>query len=152
MVVDGKPETLPDRGSIPRTSYISERVTVGYKDKKKQRTYQNSWMRKKRDKWLAKLGPCVKCGSTERMVFHHKDPSTKVSHRIWSWKEERIAKELEKCEVLCTKCHVRHHLGKPPIHGTNAGYTGAHRCRCVECKAAHAKANLAWKRSKERPQ
>jgi hypothetical protein len=52
---------------------------------------------------------CVKCGSTERSEFHHKDPSTKC-FEIWRGNTRSLKAfllEVEKCEVLCTSCHSK---------------------------------------------
>jgi 5-methylcytosine-specific restriction endonuclease McrA len=78
---------------------------VSYKNIEKKRAYQLKWLKERRDKWLEENGPCKKCGSEENLHVHHKDPKTKVSHKVWSWAEERRLKELAKCEVLCCSCH-----------------------------------------------
>lgn len=52
---------------------------------------------------------CKHCGNNDWRVieFHHRDPSKKeraVSDMIgWSW--EKIKKEMEKCDALCSNCH-----------------------------------------------
>lgn len=50
---------------------------------------------------------CVQCGSKEKLELDHIVRETKISHSVWSWKEERRNKELEKCQVLCKKCHSK---------------------------------------------
>lgn len=58
-----------------------------------------------RNAWLAEHGPCVKCGSTERLELDHKDPATKIDHKVWTWSPTRRDVELAKCQVLCFICH-----------------------------------------------
>ena len=77
-----------------------------YKDKNKKRLYQSERSRKLRQQWLDINGPCA-CGSNIDLQVDHVDPSSKVSHRIWSWSEERRKIELVKCQALCLKCHKK---------------------------------------------
>ena len=70
-----------------------------------QRRYQREWLQRRRLAWLDAHGPCAKCGSDVDMEVDHIDPALKVDHKVWSWTEERRAEELEKCQVLCGKCH-----------------------------------------------
>lgn len=67
-----------------------------------------------------KGGKCTVCGydkCSDALVFHHLDPTQKEfclsgSHaRSW----ENIVKELDKCVLLCIRCHVEEH------HRLNAG-------------------------------
>lgn len=111
-----------------------------YKDPAKQRAFVARWTADRRKAWLALNGPCRKCGSAERLEVHHKDPSAKVSHRVWSWKLERRNAELAKCEVLCKACHQEETRAQyrekfPVIHGSrNRGYRRG--CKCAECLRA----------------
>ncbi len=64
-----------------------------------------------------KGGKCIKCGYNNcvaAMIFHHRDPKTKDfdwSHlRKQSWK--RIIEELDKCDLLCCRCHSEIHYDK----------------------------------------
>ena len=57
--------------------------------------------------WFDINGPCVLCGSNEELQLDHIDPQTKISHRIFTWSEERRLKELAKCRVLCWRCHKK---------------------------------------------
>jgi len=79
---------------------------VAYLNRDKQREYQNSWLKKRREVWLLNNGPCVGCGTWENLEIDHIDSMQKVSHRVWGWKEERRNKELEKCQILCWDCHL----------------------------------------------
>lgn len=77
-----------------------------YADPAKQRAYQAKWMRERRAEWF-KDKTCARCGASENLVLDHRDPQTKVSHRIWSWSQERRDAELAKCQALCRRCHRR---------------------------------------------
>lgn len=63
-------------------------------------------MAKRRTAWFVENGPCVDCGSDENLRLDHKDASQKVSHRIWSWSDDRRLAELAKCVVRCYPCHI----------------------------------------------
>lgn len=77
-----------------------------YADREAQRAYQREWCRRRRLEFLDGRW-CVHCGETdtEKLEIDHIDPKTKVSHRIWSWSEDRRKAELKKCQVLCHACH-----------------------------------------------
>jgi hypothetical protein len=70
-----------------------------------RRTYNREWMRKRRADWFSANGPCVDCGSWDDLELDHNSRADKVSHRIWSWSEERRYEELAKCVARCRKCH-----------------------------------------------
>jgi 5-methylcytosine-specific restriction endonuclease McrA len=120
---------------------------VGYKNKNQQREYQRQWIAKNRAKWISENGPCKKCGSSEKLEVDHRDPSSKINHNVWSWSEERRAVELKKCWVLCHKCHSQKTADERgrAEHGTNSKYTGPSKCRCNECRTAHAKVNALYR-------
>jgi len=70
------------------------------------REYQRLWIAKRRAEFF-KNKTCILCGSEENLELDHIDPSTKVSHTIWSWSEKRRLEEIAKCQILCHDCHVR---------------------------------------------
>lgn len=76
-----------------------------FKDKARRSQYQIEWVLKRRAEWFASNGPCRVCRSWEELQVDHIDESVKVSHRIWSWRDERRENELAKCQVLCKECH-----------------------------------------------
>jgi hypothetical protein len=76
-----------------------------FKDKEARRTYAREWIAARRKSYLEKLGPCKNCGTTEDLQVDHKDRTTKVSHRIWSWATVRLDAELAKCQIFCGDCH-----------------------------------------------
>lgn len=107
-----------------------------FSDKETQKEYQREWMRKRRLKWIGLMGGvCVNCGATADLEIDHVDPTLKISHRIWSWNEERIKSELKKCQLLCVECHkVKSAIDRAPSHGTDTMY--GYGCRCDDCKLA----------------
>lgn len=79
---------------------------MGYLNKEEQRLYQKEWVKNRRKKFLRNC-KCIKCGTEKFLQVDHIDPKKKVDHRIWSWREERITKELSKCQILCRSCHQK---------------------------------------------
>jgi hypothetical protein len=74
-----------------------------------QRNYQRQWMAARRQTALdARGNACQRCRATDRLEFHHRDPSEKVSHRIFSRRWEVIHQELAKCDLLCSTCHLEY--------------------------------------------
>ena len=108
--------------------------------KELQREYQRQWIAKRRKDWFDANGPCVRCGSWERLELDHIDHTTKITHRIWSWAEERRLKELAKCQILCHFCHGQKSWNdqgrKRMSHPSHSSYCAG--CRCQGCKAAHS--------------
>lgn len=77
-----------------------------YKDPDKQREFGRRWTAARRKEWFDANGPCVDCGSWENLELDHVDARLKVSHNVWSWREERRLAELAKCVVRCHTDHV----------------------------------------------
>ena len=59
---------------------------------------------------------CQQCGEDHpaTLDFHHRDPATKdasiyeaIERRGWG--KERILREIDKCDVLCSNCHRKTH-------------------------------------------
>lgn len=92
----------------------------------------------KRNAWLAANGPCIRCGSNERLEVDHINPKTKIDHKVWSWGKERREAELLKCQILCFVCHrlkTNEERGWK-LHGELMWQRG---CRCKECVRVHNK-------------
>lgn len=72
-------------------------------------SYQSEWLKRRRDLWIEKNGPCKSCGSLENLQIDHIDPTEKKYHpsRLWSRRKEVRDKELAKCQVLCKSCHSK---------------------------------------------
>lgn len=105
------------------------------KDKKKLREYQRQWLAQRKQVWFDENGPCVSCGSWKDLELDHIDPSSKVTHRVWSWSQERRDEELSKCQVLCRSCHLaktkQYRLDNAKPCGTRIKYERG--CRCDDC-------------------
>jgi len=130
-------------------------VHMSYSDKEKQLAYQREWMHNRRMAFFnGKV--CVRCGSIDRLELDHIDPEQKISHRIWSWAQEKREAEIAKCQVLCHDCHVKktaEDMSYGLVHGTVNGY-GHHGCRCDLCtRASTDKTNeWRWKTGKRKQQ
>lgn len=104
--------------------------------------YHKKRRRDRRKKFLMLLGgKCEECGSTKNLEFDHKDPSKKefgVSRFINS-PEEFVKKEVDKCRLLCKKCHKKkthekwEYSSPPTEHGSLWMYK-RYSCRCELCK------------------
>jgi hypothetical protein len=108
------------------------------KTKELQREFNRKWIAKRRADYFAGKS-CAWCRSTEKLVIHHTDPKTKISHAVWSWTKERRAAELEKCIILCETCHVKHHAEEKRrwTHGIASTYKKGRRCE--DCRHANKK-------------
>ena len=85
--------------------------------KNKRRSAQRKWF----DQYKETL-KCSKCGyskethksfSVRALAFHHKNPKEKVdevSNLIRrGFSKALVQKEINKCDVLCSRCHSEHH-------------------------------------------
>ena len=62
-----------------------------------------------------KGGKCERCGynrCVDALDFHHRDPLQKdfaigAKGHCWSW--EKVKRELDKCELVCSNCHREIH-------------------------------------------
>jgi hypothetical protein len=70
-----------------------------------KRAYQLEWLTRRRETWFSENGPCRRCGSWVDLELHHRDPSAKVTHKVWSWSKTKRDAELAKCDPLCAVCH-----------------------------------------------
>jgi len=84
----------------------------------KKREYQKKWLANRRLEYF-KDKKCVKCSSTEDLQLDHIDPKLKESPIIWSCNLKIRNKEIEKCQVLCQKCHRE--KTKVDLHNMNVG-------------------------------
>jgi 5-methylcytosine-specific restriction endonuclease McrA len=73
------------------------------------RVYMLERARKRRQEALDRLGgKCNLCGSTDQLELDHIDRTTKkyTVARIYSYSEKTFWEEVEKCQILCRKCHI----------------------------------------------
>ena len=119
-----------------------------YKDPKRQLEYQRKWMARRRAEWFEKNCICLGCGSKENLEIDHIDASKKISHKVWSWSENRRNEELAKCQVLCHSCHVLKSkssgVWQIAEHGGYTMYT-KHKCKCTLCRKWKRKVNAQRK-------
>ena len=111
---------------------------MGHTPETRRRAYEK--MLNRRKQWFESVGNCKICGSSERLEVHHRDPSVKVSHNVWSWEESRMLEELAKCDPLCNRCHLaetKKYLSVEHLHGTFGKYMRG--CRCEDCTTANRK-------------
>ena len=115
------------------------------------RRYMNRrYQKRKRAAIKALGGKCAKCGSRRRLQFDHRDRRKKkftIGKFLVSVSEQKLKKELKKCQLLCWYCHnakTQKELGRNLvktrnglIHGSYAAYN-IHKCRCNKCRAAKA--------------
>lgn len=121
------------------------------KDQAARRAFQLEWIRKRRLKWLSENGPCVACGSWDRLEVDHKDRGTKSQYlrdyhtgSIWSWAEPRRLAELAKCQALCHICHKNKHASP---HGAIRRYKMG--CRCTLCTEAKRVTTANYRQSRK---
>ena len=109
----------------------------------------------RRSEAVVKLGgKCVRCSSSEGLELDHIDRASKSYDvaNMCSYSDEKYWAEIAKCQLLCSSCHAfktideRGHTHAE--HGTNAMYSGKHRCRCTLCKQAHAEVHQKWRAKK----
>lgn len=111
-------------------------------------------LRSKRRKYVLDLfgNKCNKCNSTEKLEFNHInrfDKTCEISELLSS-NLNTLKTELQKCELLCQKCHKAYtkqqfdnkeiipwnkNMEAPYNHGTARMYTRK-GCRCILCKEA----------------
>lgn len=121
---------------------------------KERKKYQREWVAKRRQEYL-KEKVCINCGIADELHFHHVIPSEKTDNKIFSWKRERIEKELKKCVTLCVDCHRKVHRIINRLkakHGTSTMYK-KYKCRCVECrkeKSTYEKTRIQRLKSKQK--
>ena len=78
------------------------------KHKAARNATQNARRRARREQMIERLGGCCEgCGSTERLEFDHIDRSQKVANvaTLLDYSIERLTEEVDKCRLLCNRCH-----------------------------------------------
>ncbi len=107
----------PDR----KREYMKEYQKKWYAENKETRKQRVANRKREIRKWfneLKKTLHCSLCGfsgakSPWSIEFHHHDPSEKkeiVSYLVaHGYSRERILKEVEKCDPICSNCHRQQH-------------------------------------------
>ena len=112
--------------------------------------------RRSRREWAIALlgGQCVQCGRDRALHFDHIDPSTKIGEisNLLRRSEETLRNELEKCQLLCDRCHriktsENGEYQAPAQHGSSQMY-GKYKCRCNVCKLWKRNFTIEWKRQR----
>lgn len=94
------------RASRRKWYYANKEKQLAYKKQRERETY--AWVQSLKAKclWCPEAHPAA-------LEFHHLDPDTKdlplASVIKQGWSRERIAKEADKCIVLCSNCHRKYH-------------------------------------------
>lgn len=112
-------------------------TVMAYKNPKDKSKADSIRQKSRRDKWIKENGPCRKCGTWNNLEVDHVDPTLKITHRLWSYREELRTSELEKCQVLCSLCHLEKtklFYAMRRNHGTPSAYK--YGCRCDACREA----------------
>lgn len=128
--------------------------------------YMVNYQRKRyaeRKAWAHALlgGVCAQCGETDgTFEVDHIDPTEKsfqVSIGYSKYSQERLAAELEKCQLLCAECHAKKSrkdramlLGHNEYwqHGSLTGYSH-HKCRCELCREANSEYYREYRRRRK---
>ncbi len=111
---------------------------MSYKDINKQREFQRLRNKRARAEFFAG-SYCALCGGVEDLELDHINRSSKLGHNIWSWSIERRLAEIEKCQILCQKCHIKKSIRERGfiVGKRKHGNAWSHGCRCDVCKAWH---------------
>lgn len=115
-----------------------------YADPEQARRHYRERARRRRAEFFADK-VCARCGGTDELQLHHRDPSQKVANQIWHWSRERREAEIAKCDVLCATCHREHHsIEQMRPHGESGRYDRG--CRCPLCRAANTERMRDYRR------
>lgn len=97
----------------------------------------------RRDAWFKKNNRCVDCGSKENLQLSFKDPSKRVTHRVFLLTKVKREAELKKLQARCKTCWTKHVITKfrktEPLPSEDGhGYQRYKKgCRCEVCTRAN---------------
>jgi len=124
------------------------------------RKYMLARYHRRREDFIQKMGGCcVKCRSKKHLQFDHV-VSKEKEFDLGTWhsvSEERFVSELNKCQLLCHKCHSLKTLEdknqKPArgTHGTLSAYPYCGPPKCEECRRAKREWFRAWRKKNGLP-
>lgn len=104
-----------DKIYCSKSCYIKYRwhnLSSTLKEKNKEKLKSQRYIRKK-ELITLKGNKCTKCGynsSVRALDFHHISGKKEEGiSRILNYKMETIIKELKKCVLLCSNCHIKEH-------------------------------------------
>lgn len=98
---------------LRKNSYFKEWRKLPHAKDGRNETRRVWAAREKRKSVEYKGGKCVVCGYSAclgAMDFHHPDPSQKEGLKA-HWSFERNKPELDKCVLVCSRCHREIHAG-----------------------------------------
>lgn len=110
----------------------------------------------RRAKAIEYLGSkCTSCESTVALEIDHIDPSSKSLDlgRCYSYSEAIFWAEIQKCQLLCKKCHIEKTIverGHKVARGTHGTLSSYRYCKCDKCKAAKAQYTREYRRPSRR--
>ena len=91
-----------------RRKWYSENKNSEKEHVKRRKETINNWFRNYKNKLK-----CERCGESPPAIidFHHKKKKENGISKLvsYGYSIEKIKKELEKCEVLCSNCHRKEH-------------------------------------------
>lgn len=132
-----QPLTLVTRRStrLPRTNFLSN-GSMG-KSSEQKRAHADRMRAQYRSRMAAATaylgGTCRVCGAVDNLEFDHIDPSSKFKDvaSLTGYKKDTFWCEVRKCQLLCTRCHVK----KTVVADMgNEYYGGAHDdVVCLQC-------------------
>ena len=118
---------------------------------KKMADFASEKYYRRRSEWIVKKGGvCNSCGSSESLEFDHIDATTKeynIAKILSSHSESKVAKEMEKCQLLCKECHLKKTLEEGDIYivSHGEGLTGKKGCYCELCGPLKSAYNKRYK-------
>lgn len=98
------------------TKYVKSHIKHSTKEERKKNVSKAvvEWRVRTKQKLVDyKGGECCRCGykkETKALTFHHLNPEEKdftIGGKSWSF--ERLKKEVDKCILVCSNCHIEIH-------------------------------------------
>ena len=93
-----------------RALYVQENLEEIVARKRRKRAEMRAWFQDLKAQYC-----CYECGEDDPrcLDFHHRDPEEKefiLADAVRrGWGKKKILAEIDKCDVLCSNCHRKHH-------------------------------------------